>query len=172
MNARTANAVGWAAVLAALLFCAFGGWSYAEARGDDTLSYAKSRDAALADGRQRVARLNSLDGKDAGSVDEGLADWLDASTGPLRDQLERTRATDAEELTKSGAAARGTVTQAALTALDERAGTAELIATVEVEVIPRTGRAGTERKRFEATLARTGDGWKVRTLTAIPVGGA
>lgn len=171
MNGRTKNPAGWAALLVAVLICALGGWSYAQARGDDTLAYAKARDAALTDGKRHLTRLTSLDGSDAGSVKTGLTGWLDASTGPLHEQLERTRSKDAGELTKSGATARGKVTEAALTALDERAGTASLIATVDVEVSPRTGKGGTQRKRFEATLARTGDGWKVEALTAIPVGG-
>lgn len=172
MSARTARLGGWAAVLVAVLVCALGGWSYARTRGDDTLAYAKSRDAALTAGRHHLARLNSLDGTDARSVDDGLRQWLDVSTGPLHDQLARTREKDADELRRNGGTARGTVTDAALTALDERAGTAGLIATVDVRITPRTGPAGTERKRFEATLARTADGWKVKSLTAIPVGAA
>ncbi|MFE7352708.1 hypothetical protein ACFU8Q_05795 [Streptomyces sp. NPDC057543] len=171
MTPRTKTLSGWAALLAAAAICALGGWSYADARGDEDLSYAKNRDVALADGKRHLARLNSLDGKDAKSVDAGLDAWLDSSTGPLHDQLGRTRSKDASELTKSGSTARGKVTDAALTALDERTGTAQLIATVDVDVTPRTGKGGTERKRFEATLARTADGWKVKALTAIPVGG-
>ncbi|MDQ0792737.1 hypothetical protein [Streptomyces sp. B1I3] len=171
MNARTKALSGWAVLITAALVCALGGWSYAQARGDGTLSYAKARDAALADGRRHLARLNTMDGKDAGSVTAGLTAWLGSSTGALHDRLESTRKQDEVALTGSGATARGTVTDAALTALDERAGTAALIATVDVEVTERGGRAGTERRRFEATLARTGDGWKVKALDAIPVGG-
>ncbi|MFJ3706000.1 MULTISPECIES: hypothetical protein [Streptomyces] len=170
MNARTRNLGGWAVMLGALLVCALGGWSYAQARGDDTLAYAKARDAATADGRSHLARLNSMDGTSAASVKSGLTAWLAASTGPLHAQLESTRKKDTAELTEAGATARGKVTDAALTALDDRAGTAVLIATVDVAVTPRTGKGGTERKRFEATLARTGDGWKIKALDAIPVG--
>ncbi|MFC8229668.1 hypothetical protein [Streptomyces sp. NPDC057287] len=170
MNPRTKSLSGWACMLAAVLVCAFGGWSYAQARGDDTLAYAKARDAAIADGRRHLARLNSMDGGSAASVTSGHAAWLAASTGPLRDRLESTRKKDTARLTEDGATARGKVTDAALTALDERAGTAALIATVDVEITPRTGKAGTQRKRFEATLARTGDGWKIKALDAIPVG--
>ncbi|MER6102785.1 hypothetical protein ABT115_10780 [Streptomyces sp. NPDC001832] len=171
MTSRTKTLSGWAALLAAALICALGGWSYADARNDEDLSYAKMRDVALADGRRQLARLNSLDGKDSKTVDAGLGAWLDSSTGPLHDQLKRTRSKDASELTKSGSTAHGKVTDAALTALDERTGTAEMIATVDVEVAPRTGKGGTERKRFEVALARTADGWKVKALTAMPVGG-
>lgn len=170
MTARTRSLSGWAALLAAVLICALGGWSYAEARGDETLAYARSRDAALADGKRHLARLTTMDGKNATSVEAGLEAWLAASTGPLRDRLRSTRKQDAGELVEAGATAHGKVTDAALTALDDRAGTAALIATVDVAVTPRTGKAGTERKRFEATLARTGEGWKVKALDAIPVG--
>jgi len=170
VNARTRSLSGWAVMLAAVLVCALGGWSYAQARGDDTLAYAKARDAALADGRNRLARLNSMDGRSAASVRSGLTAWLAASTGPLHDRLGSNRKKDTAELTETGATARGKVTDAALTALDERAGTAALIATVDVEITPRTGKGGTERKRFEATLARTSDGWKIKALDAIPAG--
>jgi Mce-associated membrane protein len=172
MSDRTRPGLGLAALLAAALVCALGTWSYAQARGDDTLAYAKSRDAALADGKRNLARLTSMDGKDAARVTSGLGAWLTASTGPLHDRLESSRKKDAAELTESGTTARGKVTDAALTALDDRAGTAALIATVDVEVTPRTGKAGTQRKRFEAMLARTGDGWKITSLEALPVGSA
>ncbi|WP_031085450.1 hypothetical protein [Streptomyces sp. NRRL WC-3549] len=170
MTPRTKNLGGWAAMLAALLVCTLGGWSYAQARGDDTLAYAKARDAALTDGERRLARLTSMDGGSAEGVKSGLTAWLAASTGPLHDRLKDTRAKDTAALTESGTTARGKVTDAALTALDERAGTAALIATVDVEVTPRTGKGGTERRRFEASLARTGDGWKITALDALPVG--
>lgn len=161
---RRAVAV-WTGVVLAVLFCAFAGWSYGQTKGDDSLAYATSRDQALKDGRAHIARLTSFDAKDP---DTGLRQWLDASTGPLHDELKRTKA-------KTDTTVRATVTDAALTALDTRTGTAELIATVRVET--GTGALGqltssTDRKRLEATLARTADGWKVKALSAVPVGGA
>ncbi|MFD7744396.1 hypothetical protein ACFV2V_01905 [Streptomyces sp. NPDC059698] len=171
MTARTRRLGGWAVLLVAALVCGLGAWSYGQARGDGSLSYAKARDTALAEGRRHLATLNSLDGADAKRVDTGLRAWLDASTGPLHDQLERTRKADAKSLKTAGDTARGKVTSAALTALDERTGTAELIAAVDVEVTPRSGAAGIQRKRFGATLARTADGWKVKALTAIGTDG-
>ncbi|MFE9461460.1 hypothetical protein [Streptomyces californicus] len=171
MTARTRRLGGWAVLLVAALVCGLGAWSYGQARGDDSLAYAKARDTALADGKRHLTTLNSLDGTDARRVDAGLRAWLDSSTGPLHDELERTRKADAKSLTTAGDTARGKVTSAALTALDERTGTAELIATVDVEVTPRSGAAGTQRKRFGATLARTADGWKVKALAAIGTDG-
>ncbi|WP_328321004.1 hypothetical protein [Streptomyces sp. NBC_00388] len=166
MTARI-RVVCWAAVAVAVVFCAVSGWVYWQAHQDTSLRYSASRDAALAAGRERVAELNTLDVK---HTDTGLERWLDASTGALHDRLASTRATDRTTLTKAGTSARGTVTGAALTALDDRAGTAALIATVKVAITPRGGVATTDRKRFTATLARTPDGWKVTALSAVPVG--
>ncbi|MEV0090795.1 hypothetical protein [Streptomyces sp. NPDC050738] len=166
MNGRT-RVVGWVVAVAALLFCGFSGWVYWETRDDDALTFSASRDAALSAGRERVAELNTLD---VSHTDDGLKVWLDASTGALHDKLESTRATDRTTLARAGTSARGTVTDAALTALDERAGTASMIATVTVDITPKGGTATSDRKRFEATLARTSDGWKVTALNAVPVG--
>ncbi|WP_371655666.1 MULTISPECIES: hypothetical protein [unclassified Streptomyces] len=151
----------------ALALCGVSGWSYARARGDSDLAYAQSRDAALAAGRRHLARLNSLDGRD---VDTGLAAWLDATTGPLRDELRGSRAESARILKEQGTTTRAEVTDAAVTELDDRSGTARLIATVRIEARPRTGGPTTDRKRFEAGLARTGGGWKLTSLTAVAVG--
>jgi Mce-associated membrane protein len=106
---------------------------------------------------------------DASHPDAARTQWLDATAGDLHEQLKRT----GTRKDTGTASARATVTDAALTALDNRAGTAELIATVRVETTPGDGEpTGTDRKRLEATLARTGDGWKVTALTAVPVAGS
>ncbi|MFF3286552.1 hypothetical protein [Streptomyces sp. NPDC003023] len=152
----------WAAVTGALLFCLFGGWTYTRAESDESLAYASSRDTALAEGSRHVENLTSFD---AEHPQAALRQWLDASTGPLREELKRSR-------TKTGRTATSEITDAALTALDDRTGTAGLIATVEVRTTPPGGGTpNTERKRLEAALSRTADGWKVRSLAAVPVGG-
>ncbi|MEW2634529.1 hypothetical protein AB0903_23545 [Streptomyces sp. NPDC048389] len=159
---RGRPAASLAVVAMALAFFVFGAWTYAQAEGDESLAYAASRDTALAEGKERVETLTSFD---AEQPEAGLRRWLDAATGPLREELKRAK-------TKSGPTTRAEVTDAALTALDDRAGTAELIATVEVAT-RQTGGAGpgTLRKRLEATLALTADGWKIQSLAAVPVGG-
>lgn len=174
-----------AAVVLALLFCAVAGWSYARARGDEALAYAAARDRALADGRARIAHLTGHDTKDPARSRQR---WLAASTGPLHEELRRsgtdggtespdrtgksagkeTAGSKKERQDAPGGTARATVTDAALTALDVRAGSAEMIATVRIE----GGFGGAERKRLQAALARTPQGWKVEALTAVPVGGA
>ncbi|MEV6081933.1 hypothetical protein [Streptomyces parvulus] len=161
---RRARILGAAALALALGVCGTGAWAYAEARTDDSLAYGRERDEALADGRAGVAVLTTLDASTRQRAERGIRDWRAVSTGPLREELGGTEAA-------AGASARATVTEAAVTALDTRSGTAKLIATVRVEVTPAGGkRAATDRKRLEAVLARTGEGeWKVRALSAVPV---
>lgn len=164
---RRATLVWTAGWTVAALLLGLAAWSYAATRGDDALRFGKARDAALAAGRQDIARLNTVD---AAHLDRDLGLWLDATTGPLHDQLTRTHSADTDQLKASGTSTRGTVTDAAVTELDTRAGTAKVIATVQVRVTPRDGTATTDRKRFEAGLSRTGGSWKLTALTAVPVG--
>lgn len=158
----------WAAAwTAAAALTAFAGWSYASVHGDDALRYGKQRDAVRAAGQQDIAQLTT---EDAQHLDRDLGQWLAATTGPLHDQLARTHTADAATLKASGTSTTGTVTDAAVTELDPRAGTAKLIATVEVRRRPASGAASTDRKRFEAGLARDAGAWKLSTLTAVPLG--
>ncbi|MFI5699238.1 hypothetical protein ACIA78_04240 [Streptomyces xanthochromogenes] len=157
---RLRRAVVAAALTVSVAFAAFAGWTYFQARNDDSVAYATSRDAALKAGRTQIAALSTLD---AAHPDTALRSWLDASAGPLHDELRRTGAG------KPTASARGEVTDAAVTELDDRSGTAKLIATVEVRVTPAGGAATTDRKRLEAALERTDGGWKLKALSAVPV---
>ncbi|WP_432084782.1 hypothetical protein [Streptomyces sp. bgisy095] len=164
---RRARILGTGALVVALGFCGTGAWTYTQARSDEGLSFGRERDAALTEGRQRLTVLNTLDASTRERAEAGVRAWRDASTGPLRTELGRTAPA-------VGASARAEVTEAALTALDTRAGTAKLIATVRVDVTPRGSTAPTtDRKRLEAVLTRTGENtWKVAALSAVPVAGA
>ncbi|MFE6224104.1 MULTISPECIES: hypothetical protein [unclassified Streptomyces] len=164
---KRAGIASAAALAVALGFCGTGAWTYVQARTDQELSFGRERDTALAEGRQRLAVLNTLDASTRERAEAGIAAWRDAATGPLRDELGRTEP-------REGASARATVTEAALTTLDARAGTAKLIATVRVDVTPKgAGAPTTDRKRLEAVLHRTGENtWRVAALSAVPVAGA
>ncbi|MFI9780078.1 hypothetical protein ACIHCV_36190 [Streptomyces sp. NPDC051956] len=153
-----------AGLVTALALCGTGAWSYAQARDDDDLAYARSRDAALADGRAAVVTLTTLDASTKTRARSGITTWKTVTTGPLRTQLGRLAPA-------AGASSRGVVTDAAITALDDRAGTAKLIATVRVETMPKNAKSpSADRKRLEALLARSSDGaWRVKALNAVPV---
>ncbi|MEV4045016.1 hypothetical protein [Streptomyces sp. NPDC049744] len=161
---RRARILTGAGLVLALGVCGTGAWTYAGARTDDALAYGRERDDALADGRDGIAVLTTLDATTRQRAERSIRDWRAVSTGPLREELGDTEAA-------AGTSARGTVTEAAVTALDARSGTAKLIATVRVQVTPAgTKKPSTDRKRLEAVLARTGEGeWRVRALSAVPV---
>jgi Mce-associated membrane protein len=155
--------VGAFLVVAALAFCAWSGWSYRQSVHSSSVRFAQARDDVQRAGRREIATLNTLDPRQS---DAGLSRWLDASAGALHDELRRTSAKNRQQAAQARTSAEGTVTDLAVTELDPRAGTAQVIATVQV----RLGTTGTERKRFTAVLARTGQGWKLTSLTAVPVG--
>ncbi|MFF4468143.1 hypothetical protein ACFYZ3_01160 [Streptomyces sp. NPDC001599] len=161
---RRPRILAGAGLALALALCGTGAWTYTQARTDDGLAYGRERDEALADGREGIAVLTTLDATTRQRAERSIRDWRAVSTGPLRKELGATEAA-------AGTSARGTVTEAAVTALDTRSGTAKLIATVRVEVTPGGAKKpSTDRKRLEAVLARTGEGeWKVRALSAVPV---
>ncbi|MHA4815811.1 hypothetical protein ACXZ65_15810 [Streptomyces aculeolatus] len=160
------------AALAAALVLAFAGfsaWRYADAATRDDLDFARERDRVLAAGQEHIGTLNSIDGADP---DAGLARWQDATTGQLHEDLRRSRAASADAFERAGITARATVTEAAVTELDTRAGTAKALATLRVETSGGAEGTRTDRKRYEAGLERTADGWKIASLTAITVEGS
>lgn len=154
-------------LVAALLFCAFSGWIYWTAHSDEDLAYSRARDRALAEGRAHITTLNSIEARRVGP---GLRAWRETATGLLREELRRSEKKSAQTLRERGTGARARVTDAALTELDDRAGTAALIATVQVKTTTRGGTPASDRKRFEAGLERTDEGWKLTSLTPVPVG--
>jgi Mce-associated membrane protein len=151
------------ALVVAAAFCGWSGWSYHQSARSGSVRFAEARDQVQRAGRQEIATLNTLDPR---LSDAGLGRWLNASTGALRDELRRTSARNRQKVARAQVSAEGTVTDLAVTELDTRAGTAQVIATVQVDL----GSRGTERKRFTAVLARTSSGWKLSALTAVPVG--
>ncbi|MEU1919175.1 hypothetical protein AB0H23_01360 [Streptomyces albogriseolus] len=163
---RRARILAGAGLALVLGFCGTGAWTYAQARTDDALAYGRERDEAFADGRRALAVLTTIDASTRQRAQASVRNWRDVSTGPLREELGGTGA-------RAGASARGTVTEAAVTALDTRSGTAKLIATVRVATTPAgTKKPAVDRKRLELVLARTGEGvWKAKALSAVPVQG-
>lgn len=151
---------------------AFAGWAgvlWLRAAGDDSHAYAADRDAVLQTGYRDIATLTSLDYR---QPDAGLRRWADASTGTLHEQLAQTSDPTKKQLAAAKTVTTGTVVDASVTELDARAGTASLIASVQVVVTPVSGQPVTKRNRLRAELTRTTDGWKLSSLGQVPMGGA
>ncbi|GGV17449.1 hypothetical protein GCM10010182_43280 [Actinomadura cremea] len=158
--------VGWCVVTAAIVFLGWAGWTAwrdEPAAGEP----AGGRAVVLRAAERHIATLNSMDG---GDVDAGLRAWLGATTGALHAHLQRDEAANRRKIGASGTDAAATVTGAAVTSLNERAGRAEVIAAVQVRLTLRGGKPTMQRKRFEAELARTPQGWKLESLTSVPEG--
>ncbi|WP_037311416.1 hypothetical protein [Amycolatopsis orientalis] len=150
--------------------CAFAGWAgytWFTATSSEAVTYGNSRDEALRSGRELVARLTSLDHH---RIDQGIADWLAASTGPLRDQLGKTDDATKQALTKDATVSTGKVLDAAISELDDHAGTAKMLASVEITLAREGAAPTTKRNRFAAGLTRTAEGWRLSALDQLPVG--
>jgi Mce-associated membrane protein len=153
-------------VVLAAGFAAWSGWRWWSAEHDGALSYGRMRDDALRAGGVDIARLITLDYQ---NVDAGLRGWLDASTGPLRDQLANTQDQSKAQARQAKTSAVGTVAAAAVTELNDRAGTAQLLAFVRIKKTPAGGAATIVPDRYQAGLTLTSTGWKISSLTEIPV---
>lgn len=150
---------------------AFAGWAglrWLRVSGDDDHAYAADRDAVLGTGYRDIATLTSLDYR---QPDTGLKRWSDVSTGTLHEQLAQTTEPTKQQLAAAKTVTTGTVVDASVTELDTRAGTAQLIASVQVVVTPVSGKPVTKRNRLRADLTRTGSGWKLSSLGQVPMGG-
>ncbi|MEU5995396.1 hypothetical protein ABZ806_41015 [Spirillospora sp. NPDC047418] len=159
--------VGWALVAAAVVFLGWSSWATWQDGSGEQSGPDRTRDVVLKSAAQQIAALNTMD---PAQVDAGLRAWLDASTGPLREQLERDAAQNRVKIGRSKTSAAATVTGAAVTSLDVRAGKAKVIASVQVKLALQGGSPTLQRKRFEAGTARTASGWRLESLTAIPAG--
>jgi Mce-associated membrane protein len=112
-----------------------------------------------------VATLTTLDYQ---TIDAGFARWLDVATGPLREELSSAQDASKLQIAKAKTVTTGTVLEAAVTELDTSAGTARVIAAVEIMVKPEAGEQAAKRSRFQADLARTDAGWKLTGLAQVP----
>ncbi|MEQ0562008.1 hypothetical protein ABJI51_23235 [Amycolatopsis sp. NEAU-NG30] len=164
--------LAWLPPVAAVLATAAAGWSgftWWQVAHDDGVARAAVREEALQAGRTAVAGLTTLDYRQAGP---GYQHWLDLSGGALHDELAADRQGSLDRIAQAKTVTTGKVTDAAVTEVDTGAGTAKLLASVELVVTPEGGDAVTKRNRFQADLTRGPDGWRVTGLGQVPVGEA
>lgn len=174
MKIKMTERLGWvglaglALVSAAAVFLAMSSWSLVRS-GNAERSSGPAADRAQVTrvAGQQIGALNSMDPT---RLDQALARWLDVSTGPLHDELQRGQAAARKRFAAAGATAQGEVAGLAVTALDPAAGNATVIASVRVRVTPARGEATEQRRRYQAGMERTPGGWKIKSLTAIAAG--
>lgn len=167
--ARLARILPVASVVAALLALVLGAlWLFA--LNSDTVQVAQARDEALRDARQAVINLNTLDHRDA---QRGLDLWIQSSSGSVRDEFVKNRDAYAQLVTQQKRTTTATVSDAAVSEVDPRAGTARVLLGVDVTVTPEGQQPAVTRQRIEAGMTRTDEGWKVDALEPLltPGGG-
>ncbi|WP_245574023.1 hypothetical protein [Amycolatopsis nigrescens] len=150
------------AVLAVLVSGWFG-WSWWRAANDDGLNRAADRDAVLTEGTAALLALNTVDYRDAvGDVDR----WVRASTGQLGKSLNGERKLEADRAVAARTVATATMKQAAVTELDGTAGTARMLAVLDLRISTNDAPAVPSRNKLNVDLERTGEGWKVSGVQA------
>jgi Mce-associated membrane protein len=138
----------------------------AHAHPSDNVQFANARDAVLVDAQRDIQTINTLDYR---KTDSGLDGWLEVSTGAQRDQIAQARASIASQVAQQKAVTSGQVLAAAVVALDDRSGTATVMATVE-QTVSVGGKAPVKKRdRYAADMSRTGGSWKISSITLVPV---
>ncbi|MFP5019788.1 hypothetical protein [Pseudonocardia phyllosphaerae] len=165
---RLARLLPIAAAVAALAAIVFG-VLWLIAANSDAVQVADARDEALRDARQAVINLNTLDYHDA---QKGLDLWIQSSSGSVRDEFVKNRDSYAQLVTQQKRTTAATVTDAAVTEVDPRAGTARVLLGVDVTVTPEGRQPAVTRQRIEAGMTRTDEGWKVDALEPLLTPGA
>jgi len=162
-------AVATALAVVAAVFAAWSGWSWHSAAQGGTGALAQTRDQVLQAGEQEVQNLSTLDYR---HVSQGLALWEQSSAGALHAQIVSGHAQFAEQVGQAKTITTAKVLDAALVTLDVQAGTASIIAAVQLVVTPPQGAAVSKQTRLEGQLTRTPSGWKLSALGQVPVGSA
>ena len=154
---------------AAVFFAAWSGWAWHSAAQSGTPALAQTRDQVLQAGEQEVQNFNTLDYRHVG---QGLTLWEQSSAGPLRAQIIAGRSQFERQVEQAKTITTAKILDAALVTLNIRAGTASIIAAVQLSVIPPQGAPVRKQARLEGQLTRTASGWKLTALGQVPVGSA
>ncbi|RLK60766.1 hypothetical protein [Actinokineospora cianjurensis] len=152
-------------VLVAVGFAVWFGIAWARAGTNDDLDLATTRDEVSRVAGAALVTVSTLDFR---HVDQDLDRWVNASTGPLRDEFETRRAASKGALEQAKTVTTATVLKIAVTDLREREGKAEVIAAVRVDVTPDGKQATPKYLRLQAALDRTDQGWKLSGVTPVP----
>lgn len=156
-------AAGWAALAVTAAFALWAGVSYWQAAASASVTLGQARDQVLAAARQEIADLNTVQ---PGRIGAWQARWLADTTGGEHAQVQQTDPAARAQIGKVRTSAQAAVTDAAVTRLDDQAGTAQVIATVRVRQTAPGGASDTISNRYLAGLTRTAAGWKISSLTA------
>lgn len=141
------------------------GVQWINASNDDSLAYSRVRDDVTRVATAAVITVNSLDYR---TVDEDLQNWADATTGTLHDEIEGIDEATRKTATDSKSVGSAKVHSLAVRELDERAGTAIVIAAVQLDVTVEGQEPVAKYQRLEATMTRVDGVWKLESIGQVP----
>lgn len=154
--------VAWLSALAvAVLYAAGAGLWYWQSTGTQAVAGGQLRDQALAAATREVTELNTVNYKAIGAAQSR---WLADTTGSLRAQIVKTNASAKTQIRKVQTSSAAKVTSAAVTALNRQAGTATVIAVVQVKQVAVSGGVNTVINRYICLLARHDGRWQISSL--------
>jgi Mce-associated membrane protein len=151
----------------AVLFAAWAGASWLTA--PRASAAAEARDEALREGEQAVLNFNTLSYL---TVGQGLRLWEQSSTGALHSEITAGQSAFEQQIKQAKSVTTAKILDAALTALNVRAGRASIIVAMQITVTPAHGAAATKQSRQKGVLTLTPAGWKLSSLEQVPVGAA
>ncbi|NEC61650.1 hypothetical protein G3I59_40170 [Amycolatopsis rubida] len=150
------------ALTAAAAFAAWSAWSWHDAATAPASTAGATRDEAVTAGRTLITTVTTFDPHHR---EQALAHWQSATTGALQTSLPSNVPSD-------GSATAGRVLDAGLSDLDAEAGTAKLLASVEITVTKDGAAQPIRRTRLAAAMTRTASGWKLSSLEQLGVAGS
>ncbi|MFD9959036.1 hypothetical protein [Amycolatopsis sp. NPDC058986] len=160
--ARLPRVLAVAAVLA-VLAAAWTGFSWWRSAHDDAQARGRERDAVLAAANTELVALNTMNYRTAA---QDVDRWIAATIGQYGKDLSGDRKLQIDRATTTKTVSTASLVQAAVTQLDVGAGTARLMAVLNVRVSTADGAPAPKLNRLTVDFARDGDAWKVGGVQA------
>jgi Mce-associated membrane protein len=154
-----------ALLVAAVAVAGWFGVAWIQAANDDGLDYSRTREEVDRVAQAAIVTMNTMDYR---KVDESLANWSDATTGTLNDEVGKLSEENKQQIREAKAVSTAEIRSAAVRELDARAGKATVIAAVATTVSNGGGEPTEKYLRIEATLTRTDGGWKLDAIGPVP----
>ena len=154
-----------ALLVAAVAVAGWFGVAWMRAANDDGLEFSSTRDEVDRVARAAIVTMNTLDYRE---LDQGLANWADATTGALNAEITKLSQEQKKALLDAKSVTSAEVRSSAVSELDARAGKATVIAAVKITVATGGGEPTDKYQRIEASLARTDAGWKLDGIGQVP----
>jgi Mce-associated membrane protein len=168
LDERTRRVLGRALVVLLLLAVGVSGWQgwrMATDRNESTsVAGTDDRDAAVKAAGEALLAFNSIDYR---RIDPILDSWAELSSGKLRASVTSGRKAVRREVTRAKTVTSARIVRSALTAYDDSAGTASIIAVIAIRTQTRGGGAKTKHARFAGLVQRSGSSWKLSAMQTM-----